>query len=122
MDIYIVGLIASVIGLFFTILYRKKLNLRLLIVWVSLWVLIGFFSAFPQTIDILKNIFSVGYRAYFVFTLAIFTLLLLNFYAFAQISELKKEMTKFAQEFALFRYEISEEDIHESSSDHNSLQ
>lgn len=123
MNIYAIGLLAAILGFFFTLFYRKRMKVKQFFFWSFLWAVMAFFSAFPETIDFVKNLFSVGYRAYFVFTLSIIGLLLMNLYIFTQINRINDQIAKLAQEFALLRYEIeSKEDSHESSSHHNSLQ
>lgn len=123
MDIYIIGILASILGLLVTIIYREKMRFKQLLFWIILWLSMAFFSIFPNGIDFLKNLFSVGYRAYFVFTFCIIGLLLINFYVFTQISKIHDQIAALAQEFALLRYEIeSKEDSHESGRHHNGSQ
>ena len=126
MNIYIIGILASVVGFFLVIVFRKRMRGRQLLFWILLWAAVGVLSAFPEAIDFLKNLFAVGYRAYFVFTLAIVGLLLMNLYIFTLINGIYDQIAKLAQEFALFRYEVekrkSRDDTHEGGSDHNSSQ
>ena len=126
MNIYIIGILASVVGFFLVIAFRKRMRGRQLLFWILLWAAVGVLSAFPEAIDFLKNLFAVGYRAYFVFTLAIIGLLLMNLYIFTLINGIYDQIAKLAQEFALFRNEVEKQkpsdDIDEGGSDHNSSQ
>ena len=120
MDIYIIGILAAFLGLVLTLVNRKRMRGKQILFWCFLWLAMAVFSAFPELIDFLKNLFAVGYRAYFVFTLSIIALLLMNLYIFAQINGIHDKIAQLAQEFALFRYEMeSRDDAHEGSSDSN---
>jgi len=106
---YYLGLFVSILGILFGLYIRKKLKTKHILFWIALWATIGVFSVFPSALDTIKDIFSFGYRAYFVFTISILALFLLNFYLSIQIDRLQKDIVKISQEFALFRYKIKEE-------------
>lgn len=99
-------LILSLIAIFRTIkLFRRDiLTQRLLLLWISIWISIGFFALFPSFLDLLREYVNMGDRPFFLSTGAIIVLFIFIFYISSAVSSAKKQIVKLTREIAVLNY------------------
>jgi hypothetical protein len=89
-----------------TLFRRDVLTVRLLLLWISIWISIGFFALFPSLLDFIRRYVNMGDRPFFITTGAIMVLFVFMFYMSSAISSGKREIVKLSREIALLHYKI----------------
>jgi len=99
-------LILSLFAILRTIkLFRRDvLTIRLLLLWISIWISIGFFALFPSLLDFLRQYINMGDRPFFITTGAIIVLFVFIFYISSTVSSAKKQIVKLTREIAVLNY------------------
>lgn len=109
----VVFIMLSIIFMFYTVyqIKRGKLLLRYCLMWMLLSALILLVAIFPQPIFALANLAGFDVSSNFIFSAAIFFLLLLCLGQTRAISQLVIKQTKSTQRLALLEKRI--ESMHE---------
>ncbi|NIQ04408.1 MAG: DUF2304 domain-containing protein [Candidatus Korarchaeota archaeon] len=102
-----VGLAVSVLLFLLTLEFsrRGKLSRDGFFLWVTISIGLAFFSLLPTSLRWITNLLRMRYTYILSFTIGMFTLLIINLYAYSKINENRRKITRLAQEFALRKAE-----------------
>jgi hypothetical protein len=85
---------------------KDRLGIRSGLIWIILWSLIGFFSIFPDFLNMAMQVVQMKNRFIFIMFIAILILLALLFNLTNKIDYLQRNLTKLAREIAVANYKI----------------
>jgi hypothetical protein len=86
-------------------LFRKDvLTVRLLLLWVTIWISIAVLSLFPSLLDFFRQHVNMGDRPFFVTTGAIMVLFVMIFYLSSALASTRKNIVKLTREVAVLQY------------------
>lgn len=93
-----------------TLLQLKKeiIGIRSGLVWIIIWVAIGFGSIFPSTVDIFMKFAMMENRMFFILILSVFVLFAIVFNTVSKVERNERNTAKIVQEIALIRYQLEE--------------
>lgn len=89
-----------------------NLPTRLFLMWVILWLAMGFFAVFPAALDWLGGLVMMQNRMFFLFTTAIILLFVVVFYLSARLADVNRRLVRLSQHIAIGdheRMELSEQ-------------
>ena len=84
----------------------ERIGIRSGIVWMGLWLCIGFFSLFPDLLDKLMVVAQMESRMFFLLVVAVFILFALVFNLVSRIDTMQRDMSKIVREIAILNSHI----------------
>jgi hypothetical protein len=108
MNGYLFALLGAFLTLafMFELLRRRLLREKFAVLWISVSVVVIFFSAFPRLLYRLANLVGIATPLNLVFFMALLVLLVVSVQLSAEISSLEHEAQTLAEECALLRNRI----------------
>lgn len=103
--IFSIFIIAVAVRLF----RRNRLATRIFLMWVAIWLAIGFFALFPSFLDKLMQLVVMENRQFFLTTSAIVLLYVLMFYITSTVSRTDRKMSKLTREIAILNFKLKNE-------------
>ena len=102
----------STISVWYTILRirRDTIGIRSALIWISMWLGIGFFSMFPHLLNPLMRLTQMQNRMFFILIAAVFMLFALVFNLSSKLEKMQRTSSRLIQEMALLRYTIDRSD------------
>ena len=79
----------------------ERIGIRSGMVWVGLWLCIGFFALFPDLLDKLMVIAQMENRMFFLLVVAVFILFALLFNVVSRIDRMQRNISKIVREIAI---------------------
>ncbi len=119
-SITLIFTLLSVLAIFLTLKSLKKdlMGIRSALVWLFLWIGIGFFSLFPSLLNSMMYFAQMESRMFFILVIAVFILFALNFNLSSKMEKMERNIARLIQEMAIKNYETEKE----SSSNKKSIQ
>ncbi len=87
---------------------RDRSSIRVTVLWLAIWLLIGVFGLFPQLIDQLLVLAMMGKRKSFFFLVSILILYALGFHQSVQGDQLRLDLKRMAQEISVLRHQLEQ--------------
>ncbi len=97
----IIIVVVLIISRIFLQFKSKKINLRELVFWTVLWLLLVVVVLLPQTVNLLADYMGVGRGVDVVIYLSIIVLFYIIFRIFARLEKLERDITKIVRHLAL---------------------
>lgn len=91
-------------------LKKESMGIRSAIVWLLLWIAIGFFILFPSLLDSAMRLAQMENRMFFILIVAVFILFALVFNLSSKIDKLQRSLGKLVQEIAIMNYRMENKD------------
>jgi hypothetical protein len=95
---------ASMIIYIFSRIKRETIGFRSALVWLSLWLGIGFFSIFPGLLDWATRVAQMELRIFFVLLVAVFILFAIVFNLSSRLDRMQRNLERVVQELAMTNY------------------
>lgn len=92
---------------------NETIGFRSALIWILLWLGIGFFSLFPGLLNWFTQLAQMEVRIFFILVIAVFILFALVFSLHTKIDRMQRNLEKLAQEIALINYKITKKEKHE---------
>jgi hypothetical protein len=109
-SITLIFTLLSVLAIFFTLKSLKKdlMGIRSALVWLFLWIGIGFFSLFPSLLNSMMYFAQMESRMFFILVIAVFILFALSFNLSSKMEKMQRTASKLVQEMAIIRKQIED--------------
>jgi hypothetical protein len=91
---------------------REVVGIRSGLVWILVWVGIGFFSLFPGLLDSAMRLAQMESRMFFILLLAVFILFALVFNLASKMDRTRRDMAKLIRELSLLHHRLESEKEH----------
>jgi hypothetical protein len=89
---------------------RESIGIRSAVVWLFIWVGIGFFALFPDLLDSAMHIAQMENRMFFILLLAVFILFAIVFNLTSQLDMMQRNLAKIVREISLINYRMENSD------------
>ena len=111
-SITILFAVVSTVSVWYTILRirRDTIGIRSALIWILMWLGIGFFSMFPHLLNPLMRLTQMQNRMFFILIAAVFMLFALVFNLSSKLEKMQRTSSRLIQEMALLRYTIDQSD------------
>ena len=98
----------SILFIAYTIyrLRADKIGILSAIIWVILWLGIGFFGLFPNLLDPLMQLAQMKNRMFFILLVAVMVLFMLIFNLSSKMDRMQRTSAKLIQELSLLKNHI----------------
>ena len=87
---------------------RGRMQPVISLLWIGVWVSVAVFAIFPQLLDHVMGLLTMGNRMFFVTTSAIVVLLVLVFHLSSRVAHLERRLTRVIQAVALAEFDLRE--------------
>ena len=84
---------------------RNRSAIRSTVLWTLIWIVIGVLGLFPVLIDMFMVGIQMRNRMFFLFMMAILILFAMLFQQSTRMEDLKRQISRVAQELALLRFD-----------------
>jgi len=94
------------------VLYRiknERIGIKSAVVWIIMWIGIGFFSLFPQLLNSAIRLVNMESRMFFILTISVFVLFSIVFNLSYRLDNLQRDISKIIQELAITNYQIEKQ-------------
>ncbi len=110
-SITLIFTLLSVLAIFYTLKSLKKdlMGIRSALVWLFLWIGIGFFSLFPSRLNSIMHFAQMEVRMFFILVVAVFILFALNFNLNSKMEKMQRTSSRLVQELAIIKAQIEKE-------------
>jgi len=101
----------SLLAIYISYLRIKSdtIGIRSAVVWVLLWISIGFFSIFPGLLDAAMSIVQMESRMFFILIFSVFILFALLFNLSSRVDAMQRNIAKLIQEIALLNSQLKKD-------------
>ncbi len=86
----------------------ERIGMRSGIVWIGLWLCIGFFALFPNFLDKVMLISQMESRMFFLLVVSVFILFALVFNLVSRMDTIQRDISQVVREIALINNRIDE--------------
>ena len=84
---------------------RNRSSIRSTVLWTLIWIAIAVLGLFPVLIDMFMVGIQMRNRMFFLFIVAILILFAMLFQQSTRVEDLKRQISRVAQEIALLRFD-----------------
>ncbi len=100
--------VLSIIAIYLILTRLKKDNMgiRSALIWMILWFGIGFFSLFPELLNMAMRFAQMENRMFFILVSAVFILFALVFNLNARMDKMQRDIARLVQELSILNYKI----------------
>ncbi len=95
----------------------ENIGFRSGLIWILLWVGIGFFGMFPNILNAAMQFAQMGNRVLFVLVLAVLILLAIVFNQASNMENMNRNLKKLAREIAILNYKLEKKNKDTPSQD-----
>ncbi len=105
-----IGLVIGIIGIIISVLRFRdgKMSLSMVLVWITIWVLLLIFSAYPAATTLLTNITGIGRGLDIILIFGLIGCFYMIFKIYGMIENIEEEITLLTREIALNKKENTE--------------
>jgi len=116
-SISIIFFIIACFSMWRTIVKIKKetIGMRSGILWIVMWAGVGFFSLFPELLDIAVRLAQMKIRIVFILLVTVFILFALVFDYASRMDSMQRNIVKLAREIAIINYKLEKEELAKKS-------
>ncbi len=83
---------------------REDIGIRSVVIWISIWTIIGISSIFPSLLDFFVKMAQMEERIYFILLIAVFFMLFQVFNMTIKLEKIKRENMSIFQEITIMKY------------------
>lgn len=87
---------------------KDTVGIRSAITWIIIWFGIGFFSIFPEILELVMKIAQMKNRILFILLFGVFVLFAFIFHIDSRLDKIRQEIAKLTRASAILDFEVQE--------------